>query len=263
MNYSKAKFYASYLYFKLRIPFDVKEGRINIIFAEIIWIINNIFKKKIEIPKILRKEYFRTKFGKFYITPDVISMITLSPAFERLDTDKLEKLIGEDLRKRKKVLFIDIGAYFGDYVIRIGNKFRTNKNLDIICFEPGTEYLSSSTLDQLKKNIKINGLEHIKIYEFGIGSRSGKNKTGIITKPLDSTIKNYSEYDSVFIKLDIDDFVIDGLKGIEKATNNFKNVTLLVEDFVKPRETFKYLESNNYKFIKKLTSYNSYWEKNN
>lgn len=264
MNYSKNKFYISYIYYKLRIPLDVYEGRKNILVAELIWLINNIFKKKHEIPKVFKKNYFITKFGKFYITPDVISMITVSPAFERLDTDRLENMIAKELSNKKRVLVIDIGAYFGDYCIRIGNKFSRNKNLQIIAFEPGTEYLSSSTLEQLKKNIKVNNLKNVKIYSFGIGSKSGKNKIGILTKPLDSVLKSeYNKYDSVFIKLDIDDFVIDGLMGIQKSVDKFKNVTLLVEDFVKQKETVNYLKKNNYDLTVKLTPYNSFWIKKN
>ena len=104
-------------------------------------------------------------------------------------------------------------------------------------------------------------MKNIKIYEFGIGSKTGKNQIGILTRPLDSVLKNNVEYDSIFIKLDIDDFVIDGLIGIQIAVDRFENVILLVEDFVKPGETLKYLKDNKYKFVAKLTPYNSFWSK--
>jgi len=262
MQYSKLRFYLSYIYYKIRIPIDVKKNSSSIFVAEVIWILNNLFKKKYEIPNKFKKEYYETKFGKFNVTPDVISLVTVSPAFERLDTDKLGNLINSELKKNKKVLFIDIGAYFGDYTVRFGNQFKRNKNFRIICFEPGTEYLSVSTLSQLKKNIQLNKLNNIKIFSFGIGSKIEKNEIGIQTKPLDSVFrKEYLKYDVVFIKLDIDDFVIDGLKGIQKAVNNFGEVYLLVEDFVKPKETLSYLKKNKYKFMYKLTPYNSFWHK--
>jgi hypothetical protein len=264
MQYSKLRFYLSYIYYKLRIPLDVKKNSSSILVAETLWLINNLFKKKIDIPTPFKKTYFETKFGKFNVTPDVISLVTLSPAFERLDTDRLSLLMDKELKNKKKVIFMDIGAYFGDYTVRYGNEFKRNNNFKIICFEPGTEYLSVSTLKQLKENIKLNKLKNVKIYNFGIGSKTGKNEIGIMTKPLDKVLnKEYSKYDVAFIKLDIDDFVEDGLKGIQKAVDNFKEVYLLVEDFVKPKPTFKHLEKNNYTFLYKLTTYNSFWYKSN
>lgn len=264
MKYSKIKFYLSYFYFKLRIPFDVKVGWLTVLTAEIIWLLNNVFKTNFNLPNFLKRDYFETIFGKFYVTPDLVSLITVSPAFERLDTDFLDSLI-QDSIKKGKVLLVDIGAYFGDYSIRYANKYKKNKNLSIYAFEPGTEYLSESTLDQLTKNIKLNNCKNIKVFKFGIGSRKEKNKIGINVVPLDLVLtkEDFSQFDKVFIKLDIDDFVVDGLKGIQKSTEKFDEVILLVEDFVKPKETFKFLKANNYKFISKSTPYNSFWIKQN
>lgn len=264
MKYSKVNFYIHYFGFKLLTIYEVKKGKLNIFGAEIIWLFNKAAKQKIKLPKFLNTDYIETKFGKFYLTPDLLSFITVSPAFERLDTDYLEKLIRNNL-KNNKVLVIDIGAYFGDYSVRLGNRFKKNKNLYIYAFEPGTEYLSASTLSQLKKNIKINNIKNIRIFPMGIGTNKKSNEIGIRTKTLDSIIplKDYKAYDKVFIKLDIDDFVIDGLLGIEKSVKKFKKTYLLVEDFVKPKETLKYLNTHNYKFVKKLTPYNSFWEREN
>ena len=265
MKYSKTYFYLSYLYYKLRIPLDVKKGWVEVMAAEIIWFINNLFKKKFKLSGIFERGYFETINGKFYVTPDIISIITLSPAFERLDSDELINLVQKKINESKSILIVDIGAYFGDYTVKLGNRFKKDKKVKIYAFEPGTEYLSSQTLDQLKKNIKVNRLTNVKIFNFGIGSKKEKNKLGISVRPLHLAVNknDYFKYDVVFVKLDIDDYVIDGLFGIQKAVENFKEVYLLVEDFVKPKETLYFLEKHNYKFITKLTPYNSFWVKHN
>lgn len=264
MHYSIINFYLSYLYFKLRIPIDVKKGWITIFIAEILWIINNAFQTKFNVPKTFQVDYVETINGKFYLTPDIISYVTVSPAFERLDSDYLTDLIKIE-SKNNKVLFIDVGAYFGDYTIKVANKFKNTKEIDIIALEPGTEYLSKSTKDQLTANVKLNNCKNVKIVRTGLGSKSEINKLKIKVVPLDKILPTsaYNKYDVVFIKLDIDDYVLDGLKGLSNAVDKFNNVYLLVEDFVKPKQVVKYLKDHNYKFIIKRTPYNSFWNKKN
>lgn len=258
-EYNKLIFYIRYLYYLLRIPLDVKKGRINIIVAESIWICNRLFKLNLNIPARFAASYYETIYGKFYITPDLLSTIAVSPVFEREDVEYLFKNMSKSLNDGKNVLFIDIGAFFGDYTVKVGNHFRRSKNLDIIAFEPDTDYLSEPTFKLFKKNIKTNKLNKVKLYKLGISNNRNTNNK---YKTLDEIIPNsfYKNYDIVFIKLDIDDFVMDGLFGIETSVNKFKNTFLLVEDFVKPKETFRYLNKNNYKFITKISPYNSFWK---
>ncbi|TXI33640.1 MAG: hypothetical protein E6Q58_02500, partial [Niabella sp.] len=158
-NYSKQsilKFYFFYIFYKLLIPLEVKKGRINITLAEFIWVSSKLFGFKPFLLKNFTSSYYETKFGKFYINPDLICTIAVSPSFERRESDLLLKLMRDDVSSNKKVLFIDIGAYFGDYTIKIGNEFKKNKNVEIIAFEPDTHYLSYPTYKWRQKNIKIN-----------------------------------------------------------------------------------------------------------
>lgn len=71
--------------------------------------------------------------------------------------------------------------------------------------------------------------------------------------------KYLSKYDSVFIKLDVDEFVLDALKGIKDSVNESKELVLLVEDFV-DKDVRSYL-AKNYVFISKISPYNSFWKK--
>lgn len=256
----KIKFYLSYVYYKLFAFREIKKGTLSIYTAELLWGMNQLFKTKFSMPKLFHKDYFETKFGKFYIEPDLVSTIAVSPAFEREDINYLCKQIKEKTKKGKKVLFIDIGANIGLYSVIIGRMF---KKVDIIAFEPGTSYLSVPSYNLLKRNILINNIKNIRIYKIGIGSKNSKtkNKEGFLTKTLDTVIgkKFFQKYDSVFIKLDVDDFVLDALKGIVASVENGNDTTLLVEDFVDKRSiTFL---NKNYSFDRKLSTYNSFWKK--
>lgn len=267
-NYSfvnKTFFSVSYAFYIFLIPFEVKKGKINILFAQVFWLLSRIFKFNFNIPKFFLLNYYETVFGKFYVSPDLLSTIAVSPVFERLDVNYLLKLLKKSLNKNKKVLFIDIGAYFGLYSVIVGNRFKHYSRIDIVAFEPGTEYLSAPTVKLLKRNIQINKLKNVKIKTIGVGSKKTKNKIGIKTDTLDSVLgQGYSKkYDEVFIKMDIDDFVVDGIKGIIKFVNNSDTTYLFVEDFVKRKPTVKLLEEYGFSFICKLTEYNSFWIKEN
>lgn len=253
-------FLISYIYYSLKVPFEVRRGKVPAITAQVLWVLNRL-GFNFSLPKILSSDYFETKFGKFFVTPDLISTYAVSPSFERLEMERLFGMIKSEAKNKKRILFIDIGAFFGLYTIAVGNKFKNYKLIDIVTFEPGTEYLSDSTLEILQRNIKINSLKKVTVNKYGIGSKNGKNSYGIATKPLDKFLntRDFSKYDVVFIKLDIDDFVIDGLKGIQESVANFHNVYLLVEDFVKPKLVFPFLAKHGYKLIDKSTPYNSFW----
>ncbi len=260
---SKISFFVKYLFYKIFLFRDVKTGLLALYLAESVWLLNKIFKIDVKLPQKFMSSYYETIFGKFHITPDLLSMIAVSPAFEREDVEYLLGIMGKELSSKKKLLFLDIGAYFGLYTVAVGNKFKQYTNLEIIAFEPGTDYLSLPTFDLLRKNIAINHINRVKLKRIGIGSRKHVNKFGMKIDTLDSILgqKYLKNFDEIFIKMDIDDFVIDGLKGILKSTEIGKKVYLLVEDFVKLPETVSFLEKNKFQFITKISSYNSFWVK--
>lgn len=261
-SYSKFKFYIGYAYFKLTAFKEIKKGILRIYLAELIWALNQFFHTKMGLPGWFRTDYFITKFGKFYIEPDLVSTITISPAFEREDINYLLSLVRKELAEKKKILFIDIGANIGLYSVIIGNEFK-NK-ISTVAFEPGTSYLSVPSIELLHKNILKNKLSNVKVYKIGIGSTNSKlpNKEGFYTKTLSEVLgKNYfRKFDRVFIKLDVDDYVVDALLGIQECVDSGQNATLLIEDFV-DKKCIKTLTKNHWKFITKRSTYNSFWKK--
>jgi hypothetical protein len=241
---------------------DASDGSLNLCFAQVLWIVNQLLGTKLNMPGFLRRNYYQTLYGNFFITPDLISTFAVSPSFERDEINVLFEMIDESKKRKEKILFVDIGAFFGLYSVAVGNRYKKYKNLDIITFEPGTEYLSVPTLPLLEKNIATNNLKNLTLHKVGIGSANEVTKNGMKVRTLDTLINRamYKRYDVVYIKLDIDDYVVDGIIGIQKSVEKFKRTVLLIEDFVKPKKVFPLLKKHNYNFLLKNTPYNSFWE---
>ncbi|HVT00653.1 MAG TPA: hypothetical protein VHE53_00280 [Patescibacteria group bacterium] len=265
-KFSKSKilyFYLSFIFYKVIIIFECSKGFLTIYLAEAIWLFRAITKQNslfyLKLPFF--SEVFNTKFGKFNINPDLMNIFIVSPAFERQDLNYLMKQIEKEFITSKSILFVDIGASFGKYTIALGNKFK-RKKLNIISFEPDAAIYSPNSFSLLKKNVAENKIKNAKLYKIGIGQKN-IIKNNVKIKTLASVIgkNNFKKYGAVFIKLDIDDYVIDGLKGIEECVRNGSKTYLFVEDCVKKDKVLAYLRKNKYAFVDKLTPYNSFWLK--
>jgi len=241
---------------------DCKVGAWDIYRVELFWIIRGAFRLIDPDKMSFHKSYFVTRLGKFHVNPSANGTYIVSPAFERPDIDRLLQLIKTDLKLKKKVLFIDVGAYFGTYSIGVGNACRKfAKNLDIIAFEPEASNFGDKNVAMMKKNLKANDIKNVKIYKIGLGkaNETKPNKYGIILKKFDSIIKPdiAKKYDSIFIKIDIEGGETDALRGSVKFIANASKLTLLVEDYIDPK-IVSYL-SNRFSFMDKITPHNSFW----
>jgi hypothetical protein len=255
----KIIFYISLLLYKFEILTKVKKGKLDLLLAEVVWVLNGVLKKRFSMP--IRTEQYRIPSGSFKVNKDIQSVITLSPSFERLDRDFLKKLIQQDLKKKKKVLFVDVGAHIGLYAVELGNAFKRNSNFSIIAFEPNANNFFDKNFQLLKFNIAANNIKAVQLFNVGLGSKTTKkpNKFGILTVALDSLELNKKvvKFDSVFMKIDIEGFEEDALRGARKFIENCKEFTLLVEDCVNT-DVIKYLEKR-FDFVRKITPYNSFW----
>lgn len=262
----KVHFYSCHVFYKMILPLDCKKGCWALIIAETVFIINGVFKIKIKIPKNLTTSKFFTKFGIFTIDQsEITNTIIVSPAFERLDKLFLLSLIKKELDHHKKVLFIDVGAHIGTYSIMVGNAFKGEKKLFIYAFEPDSMEFTGKSFSLLKKNIKDNKVKNITVFHVGLGSRdtSTPNKVGVITKRLDSLVKpsTAKQYDTVFIKIDIEGYEKEALEGATEFLKNTKKAVLLIEDYI-DKDIIAYLEEKSH-FYTKLTPYNAFWIKEN
>lgn len=260
---SQLKFYTSFFFHKIYIFTDTKKGKWNLLWADILWVLRPVTNIDPHAMWPIKEDYYETKLGNFYIYPDLQNTISISPAFEKHDFDFLITILSQQLKKRKKILFLDIGAQFGDYCIKIAKIFRQYKNLDIIAFEPNANNFLGDSYKLLKKNIVLNNVNGIKTYPIGLGDKKTKtkNKFGITTQRLDHVLKPslIKKYDCIVMKMDIEGFETEALKGSQGIIDNAKEVYLLVEDIVDKR--LPKTLSKDFVFIKKLTPYNSFWKK--
>ena len=172
--------------------------------------------------------------------------------------------MNQDLRKRKKVLFLDVGAYVGLYTVVVGNAFKKYQSkLDIIAFEPEANNFPGENFKLLKRNVKTNNIKNVILYKVGVGATNSSrlNKFGISTKKIDTVLgKKSRNYDTVFMKLDIEGQETDALRGAKEFIKNSKKTVLLVEDFI-DRRLDRYLRRNEFIPLEKISLKNSFWVK--
>jgi FkbM family methyltransferase len=175
--------------------------------------------------------------------------------------EKQIKFLSEWIRINKANIFIDVGANFGIYSLRISKLF---KMLKIIAFEPVL-----TTFNKLKMNIKINNLENkIKTFNAGLSNTNGLKKmvalkrrdyvqsggfsfnipkgklsNEIITQYYKSVIGDKVlkfKKKTIVIKIDVESYENEVLLGIKNLLKNNK-ILLQIEIF-----------NNNFKKINKL-----------
>lgn len=278
----KIKFYIGYFYRKLIANFfEVKTPRLRLYVVNILYMLSKI-NKNIKWQSFANIKFIETKFGQFKVRPKTFDVICASPDFERPDIDLVVKTLDKIFIKNKTVKFLDIGADIGTYSIILGNKFY-KKKIAIYAFEPFKE-----SYDLCKENIFINSLQDkVKVFNYGLynkkekillslnsdnpGGQSiieksyySKNTDSIKVNVLDDMrlIEDVSENTVLFIKIDIEGAEKYALEGAANTIKLFKEVYILVEDFV-DEDIINYLKSQDFKLINKLTPYNSFWHKIN
>ncbi len=259
-------FLLSLLIYKVLSPIETIKGKRVIFLSEILWTLRPFTKVRPDLEIKSNYSYIQTRHGKFYVNPDLQSLITVSPSFERLDMDYLKKIVGGLLKKNKKVLFVDVGAHIGLYSVALGNEFKKNKKFSIVAFEPNASNFHENNFSLLKKNVELNKITNIKLHKKGLGSEKSvkPNKFGVITQRMDSIIpsKTIKSFDSIVIKIDIEGYETDALIGSRGVIENAHEVYLMAEDCI-DKKLNSYLLKNNFHLITKLTPYNSFWERNN
>jgi FkbM family methyltransferase len=89
--------------------------------------------------------------------------------YENAYEERQLNFLADWIEKNQPNIFIDIGANFGVYSLRISKLFQM---LKVIAFEPVL-----TTFNKLKMNIKINNLgKRIKIYNVGLSNSNGLKK---------------------------------------------------------------------------------------
>ncbi len=259
----KVLYYIVFAYHKISILWECSAGLGDVLRAELYWIAG-LFRLLDPYKQTFTTTYVENVFGKFFIQPSTNGVYMASPAFERTDVDRLISLMREDCVAGRKVLFLDVGAYYGDYVVRVGNALKEyGRQLTTIAFEPEASNFADNNVELLFKNIKVNNLLNVTVHKQGLGDRNTTkpNSFGVITKRLDTILspRVASSYDSVYIKIDIEGGETAACMGAEQFMKSCRKLTILVEDFIDPK-VITYLEKR-FRFLDKLSPQNSFWIK--
>ena len=148
---------------------------------------------------------------------------------------------------KNKVLFIDCGCNYGFYSLYVASLHREHK---IISIEA-----SKSTLEEFKKNLNLNNLQNISLFNKAISNNDMENisfnesdkdwesslthhefnsysKTKIQTIKIDTLVKDYDLDDfKTIIKLDIEGNEMKGIKGSLELVE--KSSPLIIIEFSK------------------------------
>lgn len=217
----------------------------------------------------------KNRLGKFFIyTFNDIFHSSYLFEYQARDWLKLDK---------EKKIFLDVGANIGFYTI-FANKLGFNQ---IISFEPNLEVFKI-----LEKNLKLNDILNADLNNIGLDCKPRNlpfykyhNKPGLCKFLSEDELKNYDERNIMvlktisfdkyasdkklnfknisFIKIDVEGFEYNVLKGMEKT---LKNLSLKTKIFVEisdknPNNIIDLLKAQGFKLLSKISN-NYLFEKN-
>ncbi len=138
--------------------------------------------------------------------------------------------------------FIDVGAHHGFFTI-----LAASKGMQVTAFEP-----DPINFRVLKRNIKLNRLDNVKAFNFGIGDKEeeltffgfstgvsiepswggnvSKRKFVVQVKKLDDILNSEGNFDrSTVMKIDVEGFEENVVSGAEEFIRNSRNLLLIIE----------------------------------
>ena len=272
----KLTFYASYFWYKLILPLEVKSPRLSMWWYELVYTAHKFRDYEYCLPWKSSVDVITTRFGSYKIRTNTSDAANVSPAFERRDLNHLFVLINSLSKAGKRVLFLDIGGDIGTYSVAVANHFNS-KSVDVICFEP-----IPASCNLIRDNIERNQLAgKVELIEVALmdeahdslkiclnsmapGSSSVKG-TGeeffVKARRLDQLLADrVGRFDTMVLKIDVEGVEESVLRGASGLLGQGVETHLMVEDFI-DRSIITYLESENWMFEGKLTEYNSWWKK--
>lgn len=105
--------------------------------------------------------------GNIFNTADISYGIAINGSVEKEETKLVIKILEEISKTNNCVAFYDVGANSGYYGILAAYLY--GEKAKVYSFEPLEEYI-----DCIKKNIYLNKLDNLKIFEFGLGNKNEK-----------------------------------------------------------------------------------------
>jgi len=275
--WDRLAFYASYFWYKLILPLEVKSPRFSMWVYEMAYTAHKFRNYEYCRPWTSAKDVITTRFGSFKIRVHTADAANVSPAFERRDLNRLFQLISQLSKAGKRVLFLDVGGDIGTYSVAVGKRF-ASEQIDIICFEPipascqlirdnierndlsdTVELMEVALMDEQRADLKIclNALAP------GSSSVTGEGEVMYVKADrMDTLLEDrLDRYDAVVMKIDVEGAEESVLSGATSLLEKSDETYLMIEDFV-DNSIVSYLSGTGWKFDGKVTDYNSWWNKN-
>ena len=192
-----------------------------------------IKNNSIKVEHFLTKKQFTVKLNDIQNANDFIRRIS---NHERKTNTKLIELLN-NIPERYNI--IDSGAHVGDTGIFLSKELKdNNKENKIIMIEPDI-----NKINFIKNTVKINKLEnYVEIYNYGLDNKESykalnktthsggwfiKNGNDFKVKPLDDIIDIHKPI--YLIKLDVEGYELNALKGAKNIINKYKPLLLIEE----------------------------------
>ena len=242
--------------------------------------IKKIYSRILNTILLNSKKEFVVSFKNIRLTINIKDPIDKIIFYKNGYEEEQIKFLSKWIKKNKPNIFIDIGANFGVYSLRISKLFQM---LKVIAFEPVL-----STFNKLKMNIKINNLEkRIKTYNMGLSNTNGIKKMialkrknyiqsggfsfSIPKRKLtnEETIQCYKSIigdevlkfkkKRIVIKIDVEGYENKVLLGIKNLLNN-NRILLQIEIFDNNfKKVNKFLLKKKFKLINKFNKTYDYF----
>lgn len=263
---------------------EVKTPKLTLFLYEMMYSLHKFIDPVSTLISPFKTDRVDTVFGNFVIRPHTDDMFVASPAYERNDLDYILSLADKLAKRKKSIVFIDIGAHFGKYTVALGNRLKTYKKFRIFAFEP-----SNSSYALLKKNISLNRLDKkVTVFKIALLDQDNKklkllvnpsnptqtnlykskynprftdfkNFEPMVSKTLDTVLKSkLKNADAIIIKIDVEGSEYLILKGTRKILASAKELYIMGEDQVNS-EYAELLGSMHAECIGKFTPYNCWW----
>ena len=170
--------------------------------------------------------------------------------------------LNSKIKKNNIKYFLDIGACWGIYSLRIANKF---KNINVQSFEPIVK-----NKKRLDDSILLNNISNIKSHNTAIGNYDGKLDLNVDSnfspnyyfkkneKSIQTEVCKLSKLDSLLsiknttiaIKIDVEAYELEALLGAKNLLTNNKCIVLIEIDANNKKNVFNFFKENDFKFEK-------------
>lgn len=278
-TFDKIRFGLGYLWARLAIFWTVRSPKWAYFSFEVRYAFGRVARQivghDLAFPKFNGPDEVETEKGRFKIRRDSHDALIVSPAYERADYVFAMELVDSLAKKSDSVGFLDIGANIGTFTIPIARKF-LSRGVKVWAIEPIPD-----NVRYLKANAQLNGVEGITVFPYAVGDREeeltmrfNSSRGGDAT----SSSPTHFETDEVrvasvradhlindpprtlVIKIDVEGHEAMVLTGMAGIFSRVETCWICVEDN-EDRPLDDQLESLGFRFARKTTPYNSWWER--